>query len=143
MDAGGLFQYRLEVMMFPDLLRYTEGHEWIKVEGDVGIVGISHFAQKSLGDIVYVQFPTIGTPIRVGEEIGEVESTKATSPLYSPVSGTILRINEKLSASPELVNHDPYEEGWIVAITLETQEELGQLMDAKAYEAFVRGEGGG
>jgi glycine cleavage system H protein len=130
-------------MMFPETLRYTKDHEWIKVEEGVGIVGISHFAQESLGDIVYVEFPTVGNTVHRGDEIGEVESTKATSPLYSPVNGTILRINDTLSASPELVNNDSYGEGWIVAITLETQEELNGLMDAKAYEAFVRGEGGG
>ena len=129
--------------MFPETLRYTKDHEWIKVEGDVGIVGISHFAQEALGDIVYVQFPAVGSAVRFGEEIGEVESTKATSPLYSPVDGTILRINDGLSASPELVNNDSYGEGWIVAITLDTQEQLDRLMDAGAYEAFVRGEGSG
>lgn len=129
--------------MFPEKLRYTKDHEWIKVEGDVGIVGISHFAQESLGDIVYVQFPAVGSAVCFGEEIGEVESTKATSPLYSPVSGTVLRVNDSLSANPELVNNDSYGEGWIVAITLETQEQLDRLMDAKAYEAFVRGEGAG
>jgi len=130
-------------MMFPEELRYTKDHEWVKVEGGVGIIGISHFAQESLGDIVYVQFPVVGNIVRFGEEIGEVESTKATSPLYSPVNGTVLRVNNSLSANPELVNNDSYGEGWIAEITLETREQLDQLMDAKAYEAFVRGEGGG
>lgn len=129
--------------MFPEKLRYTQDHEWMKVEGDAGIVGITHFAQEALGDIVYVEFPAVGKTVRRGDEIGEVESTKATSPIYSPVNGTILRINDRLNTTPELVNNDPYGEGWIVAITLETQEELDQLMDANAYEAFVRGEGGG
>jgi len=129
--------------MFPEKIRYTKGHEWIKLEEGVGIVGISHFAQEALGDIVYVQFPAVGSAVRSGEEIGEIESTKATSPLYSPVNGTILRVNDRLSASPELVNNDPYGEGWIAAMTLETPEELDRLMDAQAYEAFVRGEGGG
>ena len=129
--------------MFPEELRYTKDHEWVKVEGDVGIIGISHFAQESLGDIVYVQFPVVGNVVRFGEEIGEVESTKATSPLYSPVNGTVLRVNDSLSKNPELVNNDSYGEGWIVEITLEKFEQLDQLMDATAYEAFVRGEGSG
>ncbi|HIB53559.1 MAG TPA: glycine cleavage system protein GcvH [Nitrospirales bacterium] len=128
--------------MFPEKLRYTKSHEWIKLEEGVGIVGITHFAQEALGDIVYVQFPVVGSGVRAGGEMGEVESTKATSLLYSPVNGTILRANDRLTASPDLVNTDPYGEGWIAAIALETQEELDRLMDAKSYEAFVRGEGG-
>lgn len=127
--------------MFPEKLRYTKSHEWIKLEEGVGIVGITHFAQEALGDIVYVQFPSVGSGVRSGDEMGEVESTKATSPLYSPVNGTILRVNDRLSACPDLVNTDPYAEGWIAAITLENKDELDLLMDAKAYEAFVRGEG--
>ena len=130
-------------MNIPLDLLYTKDHEWIKIEGDVGIIGISHFAQESLGDIVYVQFPVVGSTVRSGEEIGEVESTKATSPLYSPVNGTVLRVNDSLSAHPELVNNDSYGGGWIAEITLENQEQPDRLMDAKAYEAFVRGEGGG
>ena len=129
--------------MFPDTLRYTKDHEWIKHDNDIGIVGISHFAQEALGDIVYVQFPVVGSLIRVGEEIGEIESTKATSPINSPVTGTILRINDRLNVNPELVNNDPYGEGWIVMIALRVQQELDLLMDASAYEAFLRGESSG
>ena len=129
--------------MFPENLRYTKDHEWIKVEGDIAIVGITHFAQEALGDIVYVQFPDVGSAVRAGEEMGEVESTKATSPIYSPVSGSVVKVNDALSANPELVNNDSYGEGWIVSITLGSLQELDQLMDAKAYTVFVRGEGGG
>ncbi|MBQ27632.1 MAG: glycine cleavage system protein H [Nitrospiraceae bacterium] len=128
--------------MFPDTFLYTKDHEWVNVDDGGGcIVGVSQFAQESLGDIVYVEFPAVGAKVHRGDEIGELESTKATSPIYSPVNGTILRINDQLIARPDLVNNDPYGEGWIVSIMLETQEELDQLMDAKAYEAFVRGEG--
>ncbi len=129
--------------MFPEELRYTKDHEWVKVEGDVAIIGISHFAQESLGDIVYVQFPIVGNMVRFGEEIGEVESTKATSPLYSPVNGRVLRVNDSLNEKPELVNNDSYGKGWIVEITLEDFKQLGQLMEGTAYAAFVRGEGSG
>ena len=127
--------------MFPDTLRYTKDHEWIKVEGDVGIVGITHFAQEALGDIVYVQFPSIGNFVNLGDEIGEVESTKATSPIYTPVTGTILKINDALTESPELANNDPYGDGWVFSITLKNHDELAKLMNAESYSAFVRGEG--
>jgi len=143
LDFSEELGWGLEVMMFPDTLWYTKDHEWVKVDGDVCIVGVSQFAQESLGDIVYVEFPAVGEVVHRGDEIGELESTKATSPIYSPVSGTILKVNDQLITSPELVNNDSYGEGWIVAIMRKTQEDLDQLLGAKAYEAFVRGEGNG
>ena len=127
--------------MVPSTLRYTNEHEWVKVEQERGLVGIGQFAQEALGDIVYVEFPEAGRVVKIGEEIGEVESTKATSPIYSPVNGTIARINEGLQTSPDLVNSDPYGEGWIVEITLDAEADVSHLMDHVAYEAYIRGEG--
>ena len=114
-------------------IKYADSHEWVKVEGNIGIIGISDYAQHSLGDIVYVDLPSEGEEISKGEEFGAVESVKAASDLYSPVSGTILEINSALEGEPELINQDAYE-NWIIKVELADPSELDGLLDAAAYE---------
>lgn len=130
-------------MEYPNELRYTREHEWAAVEdGDRVRVGITDFAQDALGDVVYVDIPEEGTELRAGEPFGEVESTKSVSDIYSPVSGTVARRNGALGDSPELVNSDPYGEGWMVVIDMADTSELDGLMDADAYRRMVEEEGG-
>ena len=114
-------------------IKYADSHEWVKVEGNIGFIGISDYAQHSLGDIVYVDLPSEGDEISKGEEFGAVESVKAASDLYSPVSGTIIEINSELEAAPELINQDAYE-NWIIKIELADPSELDTLLDAADYE---------
>ena len=114
-------------------IKYADSHEWVKVEGNIGIIGISDYAQHSLGDIVYVDLPSEGEEISKGEEFGAVESVKAASDLYSPVSGTIIEINSALEGEPELINQDAYE-NWIIKVELADPSELDGLLDAAAYE---------
>ncbi len=126
-------------MQFPDDLKYTTNHEWVRDEGG-GIfrVGISDFAQDSLGDIVYVALPEVGRRLAAGEPFGEVESTKSVSDVYAPVAGTVAEVNEALVAAPEAINRDPYGEGWIIA--LRSDDGLpAELLDAAAYEARASG----
>jgi len=124
-------------MNFPSTLRYTKDHEWVKLEGDVAIVGITDFAQRELGDIVYVEVETVGKSMNAGEVFGTVEAVKTVSDLYLPVSGTILELNAALAGAPELVNNEPYEGGWMVKIKLDHPDDVKNLMDAAAYEATV------
>lgn len=124
--------------MIPENLRYHTEHEWIRVEQDIAVLGITDFAQDSLGDIVYLELPKIGTPFKAGQEIGEVESTKTTSPVYAPVGGMIKAVNEELKERPELVNKDPYHRGWIVKIQLTHPAEVNQLMTAKQYGEYLK-----
>src|SRR6266550_7327926 len=124
-------------MEFPDDLRYTEQHEWVRVEGGVVRVGITDFAQDALGDVVYVDVPEVGTEVKAGEPFGEVESTKSVSDIYSPIKGTVIERNGALEERPELVNQDPYGEGWMVAIEAAEASETEGLMDAGAYRAFA------
>jgi glycine cleavage system H protein len=124
-------------MNFPSTLRYTKDHEWVKLEGDVAIVGITDFAQRELGDIVYVEVETVGKSMNAGEVFGTVEAVKTVSDLYLPVSGTILELNAALAGAPELVNNEPYEGGWMVKIKLDRPDDVKKLMDAAAYEATV------
>lgn len=126
--------------MIPENLRYHTEHEWIRVEQDIAVLGITDFAQDSLGDIVYLELPKVGTPFKAGEEIGEVESTKTTSPVYSPVGGTIKAVNEELRERPELINQDPYGKGWIVKIQMANPAEVNQLMTAKEYGEYLKKE---
>jgi glycine cleavage system H protein len=126
--------------MIPENLRYHKEHEWVRVEGKQAVVGISDHAQEALGDIVFFQLPQIGAKVTAGQEIGEVESTKATSSLYTPVSGTVSKVNDALSGRPELANKDPYGEGWVAVIDLSNSAEVNGLMDAKAYAAFLETE---
>jgi len=124
-------------MEFPEDLRYTREHEWTRRKGGQYVVGITDFAQHQLGDVVYVELPDVGDPVKKGESFGVVESTKAVSELFSPLSGKIVEVNDPLADAPETVNEDPYEEGWMIVIEPSDPKELDALMDAKAYRAFV------
>lgn len=121
----------------PEELKYTESHEWIKVDGEYGYVGITDYAQHQLGNIVYVDMPEVDDEINEGEEFGAVESVKAASDLLSPVSGIVVEINENLESSPELINEDAYE-NWIFKIKLGDPSELGKLMNSQEYEAACK-----
>ena len=124
-------------MEFPEDLRYTREHEWARKKGNAFVVGITDFAQEQLGDVVYVELPDVGDPVKKGESFGVVESTKAVSELFSPLSGKVVEVNDPLADAPETVNEDPYEEGWMIVIEPSDPKELEALMDAKAYRAFV------
>ena len=124
-------------MNYPDNLKYTKEHEWIRTEGDEAIIGITDFAQHELGDIVYVEIEVIEQELKGGEIFGTVEAVKTVSDLFLPVSGTITEVNPKLNANPELVNNDPYGEGWMVKMKLSNPEELNSLMNAQAYQSLV------
>ena len=127
--------------MYPDDLRYTKEHEWARKEGDKVRVGITAFAQTSLGDIVYVDIPAPGTTVTANQPFGEVESTKSVSDLYSPVSGVIVERNSELDDAPELVNQDPYGKGWMVVIEPAEQSEVDSLLAANDYQAHVEAQG--
>lgn len=116
-------------------LRYSESHEYVKIEGDYAVVGITDFAQEQLGNVVYVDVPEVGDEVTAGETFGAVESTKAASDLVCPVSGKVVEVNEALEDEPELVNKDAFGEGWIIKVKLANPEEVEQLLDAKGYEA--------
>ncbi len=124
-------------MTFPENLRYTKDHEWIKLEGNVATIGITDFAQSELGDIVYVEIETKGKSLTAETVFGTVEAVKTVSDLFLPVSGTITEINPALEAQPELVNTDPYGEGWMVKMTVDNPDDVEKLMDAAAYEKLV------
>ena len=124
-------------MNFPDNIRYTSEHEWIRVEGDEAFVGITDYAQSELGEIVFVDVPTLGETVGQGEVFGSIEAVKTGSDLNMPVTGEVLEINGALDAQPELVNNDPYGEGWIIRVSVKDAAELDNLMDANAYEASL------
>lgn len=124
--------------MNPSDLRYTQDHEWIRVEGDTATVGITDHAQKALGDVVFVELPELGKTFERGEAFGTVESVKAVSELYAPAGGTVAAVNEELSSSPELVNEDPTGEGWFIKLKPFDSSALGELMDQAAYDAFLK-----
>lgn len=119
--------------------RYDKEHEWIRVEGDEGVIGISDYAQDQLSDVVYVELPEVGDSLKRGDVLAVVESVKAASDVYMPVAGEILEINETLEDSPELVNQDPYGEAWFVRIAIADLTELDDLMDADVYTAYIEG----
>ena len=123
--------------MTPAYLRYHEEHEWARVKGSQATVGISHFAQDALGDIVFIELPKVGAAVNAGQQIGEIESTKTTSTLYTPLSGTIVQVNADLKDHPEVVNSDPYGKGWMVVIELSNAGEVDKLMTAAQYDAFL------
>ncbi len=123
--------------MYPQNFYYTRDHEWVRVEGDVAIVGITDYAQKQLGDIVYIELPALGTHLEVHQSIGSIESVKAVSDVFSPVSGEVIEVNEELNNSPEVINQDPYDKGWIIKIRMKNKEDLNQLMTASEYEKYV------
>ncbi|RYZ21707.1 MAG: glycine cleavage system protein GcvH [Chitinophagaceae bacterium] len=124
-------------MNFPENVRYTKDHEWIRVEGDEAVIGITDFAQRELGDIVYVEVETVGQAMAEGAVFGTVEAVKTVSDLFLPLSGTILELNPKLASSPELVNSDPYGDGWMVRLRLDDPAAVNGLMDAAGYQTLV------
>ena len=124
-------------MNFPADLRYTKDHEWIKVNGDEAIVGITDFAQRELGDIVYVEIETVGKELKEGEVFGTVEAVKTVSDLYLPISGTVIEVNPDLNSNPESVNTDPYVSGWMIKMKLNNPSELDNLLTAEAYQNMV------
>ncbi len=126
-------------MEFPEELKYTKEHEWARDEGDGRVrVGITDFAQDALGDVVYVDIPEVGTEVRSGQPFGEVESTKSVSDVYSPVTGRVIERNGQLEEQPELVNQQPYGDGWMIAIEASDSSEMEGLMDSSAYRDFVQ-----
>ncbi len=124
-------------MNFPEDLKYTSEHEWVRIEGDVATVGITDYAQDQLGDIVFVELPEEGETIEKGDTFGVVESTKSVSDLYVPVSGAVLESNDPLLDTPEIINEDPYGEGWMIRIKVSDPTELKELLDAKAYQKMI------
>jgi len=124
-------------MPSPSDRRYTKEHEWVRVEDNMGTVGITDYAQDQLGDIVYVDLPSVGTQVKQLEKLGEIESVKAVSDLYSPVSGELVEVNQGVNDRPELVNQSPYEEGWLVRVRLADPAELDNLLTAKQYDELI------
>lgn len=124
-------------MDFPEELKYTEEHEWVQVEDDLAIIGITDFAQDSLGDVVFVELPEVGARVEAGKAFGVVESVKAVSDIYAPVSGVVEEINEDLIDAPEIINTSPYEDGWMVKIRLADAAEVDELMEAEDYQALI------
>jgi len=127
-------------MKYPENLRYTKEHEWVRLEGDVGVVGITHYAQNELGDIVYVDLPKVGATVELGKSLGSVESVKAVSDIYSPVSGEVVEVNETLGQSPEKLNQDPHGAAWLVKIRMSAPDQVKTLISAADYEAYVGAE---
>ena len=125
--------------MYPEECYYTKDHEWIKIENDEAVVGITDFAQKQLGDVVYVELPDVGTTFEFHQSLGVIESVKAVSDIYSPISGEVVAINEDLDGSPEMVNEDPHGTGWIIRLKLKDETEVEKLMSATEYEKYVEG----
>ena len=123
--------------MIPEDLRYDKEHEWVRVDEQKATLGISDFAQDALGDVVFVELPAVGTVIVLEQEIGEVESTKATSSIYSPVSGKIVKVNTELEDHPEYLNKDPYGQGWVAVVDLSNPAEVNSLMTASQYDEFL------
>jgi glycine cleavage system H protein len=123
--------------MVPADRRYTKEHEWIKVEGGVGTIGITDYAQHELGDVVFVELPKVGAALESGQALGTVESVKAVSEIFSPVSGEVLETNSLLASSPEKINSDPHGEGWLLKLKLSNPTQVDALMEATAYEAFI------
>jgi glycine cleavage system H protein len=128
--------------MTPEDSRYAKTHEYVHQESGVGVVGITDYAQKELGDVVFVELPQVGTQLDMGDELGSIESVKAVSELFSPVSGEIVEINDALADKPELVNTDPYGDGWMVKIRLNAPDEVEELMTAEDYEDYIKHEAG-
>ena len=124
-------------MNFPSELRYTKDHEWIKLDGDIATIGITDYAQRELGDIVYVEVETVGKSFKAGDVFGTVEAVKTVSDLFLPVDGTITELNKDLANSPESVNTDPYGAGWMIKMKVNNPADVDNLMDAAAYEAVV------
>ena len=129
--------------MYPSNFRYTKEHEWVRVEGGIGVVGITDHAQKELGDIVYVDLPKVGARLEQGKTLGSVESVKAVSDIFVPVSGEVTEINETLTTTPEKLNEDPHGAAWLVKIKLSAPDEVNRLLSAEDYQKYVGAEGSG
>jgi glycine cleavage system H protein len=127
-------------MEFPDDLHYTKEHEWLRLEGNDGLIGITDFAQDALGDVVFVELPAVGATLTQGQTFGVVESNKTVSDLFAPVTGRVAAVNHVLREEPERVNRDPYGEGWMIRIVVSKRDEVDGLLDAAAYRAFVASE---
>jgi glycine cleavage system H protein len=136
--AKGIFDAKTNYMQFPENLKYTKDHEWIKVEGNTATIGITDFAQRELGDIVYIDVNTVGKLLKKEEVFGTIEAVKTVSDLFVPVSGTILEVNKELNNTPEKVNQDPYNGGWIIKMNIADQAELSGLMEANSYKNLVQ-----
>ena len=119
--------------------KYTEDHEWVEVDGDAGVIGISEYAQEQLGDVVFVELPEVGTVLDRSDEVAVVESVKAAAEVYAPVSGEVLEVNEDLNGDPSLVNTDPFGDGWFAKLKLSDPDELDELRDEDTYKKFVEG----
>ena len=126
-------------MHVPDDLKYSRDHEWVRVDGDVARIGITDFAQDSLGDVVFVQLPDVGLEVVAGASVSEIESTKSVSDVYVPVTGVVTAVNDALGERPELVNQDPYGEGWMFEVRMSDASEVDALMDAAGYRALTEG----
>jgi glycine cleavage system H protein len=129
--------------MYPSNFRYTKEHEWVRVEGDAGVVGITDHAQKELGDIVYVDLPKPGTHVEQGKALGSVESVKAVSDIYAPVSGEVMEVNAILATTPEKLNEDPHGDAWLVKIKLSAPDEMSRLLSAEDYQNYLGAEESG
>lgn len=126
-------------MQVPEHLRYSSDHEWVAVDGTRARIGITDYAQDALGDVVYVQVPTLGSAVTAGDSFGEVESTKSVSDVYAPITGTVVAVNDTLGDSPETLNSDPYGAGWLCDIEFSDESQLAALLDAAAYQALIDG----
>ncbi len=126
-------------MNIPDGIKYSKDHEWVLLKGSIARVGITDYAQDALGDVVYVQLPTVGNKVAAGSSCSEVESTKSVSDIYVPVSGIIVLVNEVLTSSPSLINSDPYGDGWIMELEVEDIASVAELLDSNAYKQLIEG----
>lgn len=126
-------------MNVPEELRYSNDHEWIRVDGEIARIGITEYAQDALGDVVFVQVPDVGADVSAGDSVGEVESTKSVSDLYAPVSGSVVEVNDALADTPQALNDDPYGDGWVCTIRMSDPSQLDGLLDAAAYRALIEG----
>ncbi len=129
-------------MSTPEDNRYAKSHEYVHLEGDIGTVGITDYAQKELGDVVFVELPQVGSELEAGDELGSIESVKAVSELFSPVSGEVVEINEALAENPALINTDPYGDGWMIRLKVSDATEVDELMTAEEYDEYLEKESG-
>jgi len=123
--------------LYPENLLYHQTHEWVKVEGSIATIGITYYAQDQMGDLVYVEVPEVGQEVRAGEPIGAVESVKAVEDVHAPVSGKVVEANQGLTDAPEIVNRDPYSEGWMAKVEVSNPQELAALMSSQAYQQYI------
>ena len=124
--------------MYPEDYRYTTEHEWVRIEDDIAVLGVTDFAQKELGEVVFVELPQVGHVYDAGDEIGTIESVKAVAEIFTPIAGEIVEVNEALADDPELINEDPHVDGWLVKIRYSASSDLDSLMDAEAYGEFAQ-----